>query len=158
LIAIITMLRRAVAALARPGQGEPGPLSQRIKQMNVAAFMYSTDHGKMVAYNSAGGTAGAWVANFIDYYSKATNLFKCATANRPAVSNAGNSQGSADQIWGRDYKLVAGGVDIHFEGGLGFNGWFFSDRGGDPDGSEDNKFFSKDSAVRGQRERRCFPI
>ena len=117
-----------------------------IKQMNVAAVMYNADFGRMVGYQSAGGTAGAWVANFIQYYARATNLFKCPAATHPPLSRTGNSQGSAGQVWGRDY-ILGPGANIHFEAGLGFNGWFFSDKGGDPDASEDDKFFVREVTV-----------
>jgi len=148
-IAIIAIL----AALLLPALASAKAKAQRIqclsniKQMDLAALMYSTDHGKMVRYQSVGGTAGAWVANFIEYYSKATNLFKCPTANRAPQSRTGNSQGSADQLWGRDYTLSVGGPNTHFEGGLGFNGWFFSDKGGDPTDTDDPKFFVKEASV-----------
>jgi prepilin-type N-terminal cleavage/methylation domain-containing protein/prepilin-type processing-associated H-X9-DG protein len=118
-----------------------------IKQMNVAAVMYGTDFGQMVGYSSAGGTAGAWIPNFLDYYGRATNLFKCPVATQPPVANTGNSQGSASQLWGRDFVLSSGGANIHFEAGLGYNGWFFSDKGGDPAASEDDKFFVKETSV-----------
>jgi prepilin-type N-terminal cleavage/methylation domain-containing protein len=148
-IAIIAIL----AALLLPALASAKAKAQRIKclsnikQMNVAGAMYNTDFGKMVAYDTAGGTAGGWVGNFLDYYSKATNLFKCPTANRTPQATTGNSQGSADQLWGRDFVLTMGGANIHFEGGLGFNGWFFSDKGGDPPTSDDADFFIRDSTV-----------
>src|SRR5512136_1351836 len=87
-IAIIAIL----AALLLPALASAKAKAHRIqclsniKQMNVAAVMYSSDHGKMVAYKSIGGTAGAWIPNFVEYYAKATNLFKCPTANRPPQS------------------------------------------------------------------------
>ncbi len=148
-IAIIAIL----AALLLPALATAKAKAQRIKclssikQMNVAAVMYNGDYGKMVGYNSAGGTAGAWIPNFIEYYSKATNLFKCPTASRPPQTLIGNSQGSADQLWGRDFVLYAGGPNTHFQGGLGFNGWFFSDRGGDPADSDDPDFFVREASV-----------
>jgi prepilin-type N-terminal cleavage/methylation domain-containing protein/prepilin-type processing-associated H-X9-DG protein len=148
-IAIIAIL----AALLLPALASAKAKAQRIKcisnikQMNIAGVMYNSDYGKMVGYDSIGGTAGAWVANFIEYYSRATNLFKCPTANRTPQATTGNSQGTADQLWGRDFVLTVGGANTHFEGGLGFNGWFFSDKGGDPAASDDPDFFVRESAV-----------
>lgn len=148
-IAIIAIL----AALLLPALASAKAKAQRIqclsniKQMNIAAVMYNHDYGKMVGYNSAGGTAGAWVSNFIEYYSRATNLFKCPVATKPPQSTTGNSQGTAGQLWGRDYVLSVGGANTHFEGGLGFNGWFFSDKGGDPTATDDPDFFVRESTV-----------
>ena len=59
-IAIIAIL----AALLLPALASAKAKAQRIqcisniKQMNIAGVMYSTDYGKMVGYDSAGGTAG----------------------------------------------------------------------------------------------------
>ena len=148
-IAIIAIL----AALLLPALASAKAKAQRIqcisniKQMNIAGVMYSTDYGKMVGYDSAGGTAGAWIPNFIDYYARATNLFKCPTANLPPQSPTGNSQGSAAQLWGRDFVMWAGGPNTHFQGGLGFNGWFFSDKGGDPTATDDPDFFVREASV-----------
>src|SRR5882672_7042171 len=36
------------------------------KQMTLASIMYAHDYGKMISYNSAGGSSGAWVQNFIE--------------------------------------------------------------------------------------------
>ena len=149
-IAIIAIL----AALLLPALACAKSKAQRIrclsniKQMNVAAVMYNGDYGQMVRYQSAGGTAGAWIPNFIQYYAAATNLFKCPTASKPPQSLAGNSPGTADQLWGRDYDLGAGGGGTrHFDGGVGFNGWFFSDKGGDPAPLDDPKFFAREAQV-----------
>ena len=70
-----------------------------VKQMSLAATMYSQEYGKMISYNSPGGSSGAWVQNFIEYYSKATNLFRCPVANKVSTMNGNNGQGSADQYW-----------------------------------------------------------
>ncbi len=157
-IAIIAIL----AALLLPALASAKAKAQRIqclsniKQMNIAAVMYSSDYGKMVGYQSVGGTAGAWIPNFVEYYAKATNLFKCPTASRPPQSLTGNSQGTADQLWGRDYALSFGGANTHFQGGVGFNGWFFSDKGGDPQPADDGSFFVKEASVQKSAETPLF--
>jgi len=48
----------------------------------------------------------------------------------------------------RDYALHPGsGATTHFQGGVGFNGWFFSDKGGDPPATDDAAFFVRESNV-----------
>jgi prepilin-type N-terminal cleavage/methylation domain-containing protein/prepilin-type processing-associated H-X9-DG protein len=117
-----------------------------IKQMTLAATAYSQDFGKMVSYNSPGGSSGAWVQNFIEYYSKATNLFNCPVANKASTMNGANGQGSADQYWTKPIAVINGGPDIPFYGSLGFNGWFFSDLKGDGQGEPD-KYFTKEMSM-----------
>lgn len=100
----------------------------------------------MISYNSIGGSSGAWVANFIEYYSRATNLFKCPTALKPPTMNGANGQGSADQLWLKPITVYVGGPSINFLGSLGFNGWFFSDKKGDGNGDPE-KYFAKEASV-----------
>jgi len=100
------------------------------KQMTLAAIMYAHDYGKMISYNSAGGSSGAWVQNFIEYYAKATNLFICQAARKPTTFAGANGQGSADQVWVKPIDPGTGLI-INYAGSLGFNGWFFSDKQGD---------------------------
>ena len=117
-----------------------------VKQMTLAASMYAQDFGKMINYNSAGGSSGAWVANFIEYYSRATNLFKCPVGSRPSTMAGANGQGSADQLWTKPIAPFAGGPDVNYSGSLGFNGWFFTDLKGDGQG-EPNLYFPKESSI-----------
>src|SRR5262245_5070874 len=117
-----------------------------IKQMTLAATMYSQEHGRMISYNSPGGSSGAWVQNFIEYYSKATNLYKCPVARKDPTMSGANGQGSADQYWIKPIAPVAGGPDVNYGGSLGFNGWFFSDGQGDGKG-EPEHYYAKESAV-----------
>src|ERR1041385_25974 len=72
-----------------------------IKQMLIGATMYRNDYGKMVAYTpgGGGGSSGAWVFNFLDYYAKATNLYKCPAAFKDPL-NTGSS-GNADTMWNK---------------------------------------------------------
>src|SRR5260221_10195519 len=148
IIAILAAMLLPALATAKTRALQTQCLSN-VKQMSAAALIYSTDYGKMVQYTSAGGSSGAWVANFIDYYAKATNLFKCPSAPKDPGAGAGaNGQGSADTRWQKPTVLVSGGNTIDFQGSLGFNGCFFSDRQGDEKGDSAN-YFVKD--VSGQK-------
>jgi prepilin-type processing-associated H-X9-DG protein len=100
----------------------------------------------MISYNSPGGSSGAWVQNFIEYYAKATNLFKCPVGRRDPTMNGANGQGSADQYWIKPIAPVAGGPDVNYGGSLGFNGWFFSDAKGDGN-AEPELYFSRETSV-----------
>ena len=149
-IAIIAIL----AAMLLPALGKAKAKAQQInclsnvKQMTLAAKMYEQDNEKMISYNSPGGSSGAWVANFIEYYARATNLFKCPAAKKPPViTSGGNGQGSADQYWVKPMRLTSTSTEVGYAGSLGFNGWFFSDKQGDPPASDAPKFFVKESSV-----------
>lgn len=148
IIAILAAMLLPALASAKAKAHQTRCLSN-IKQMTLASIMYGNDYGKSVAYTPAGsGSTGAWVQNFIEYYSRATNLFTCPTASRPTtVMGGGNGQGSADQIWVKPIDPTGAGLMVNYSGSLGFNGWFFSDRRGDGSGTPD-RYFQKDSSVR----------
>lgn len=116
-----------------------------VKQMTLASIMYAHDSGKMVSYNSAGGSSGAWVQNFIQYYSKATNLFICPVAKKPTTFAGANGQGSADQVWVKPID-PGSGLMINYAGSLGFNGWLFSDKRGDGQATPE-RYFTTDASV-----------
>jgi prepilin-type N-terminal cleavage/methylation domain-containing protein len=133
-----------------------------VKQMTLAALMYGTDYGKSISYQSPGGSSGAWVHNFIEYYSRATNLFTCPTATRPATMNGANGQGSADQMWVKPISPAAGAPNINYSGSLCFNGWLFSDRQGDgknlsPNGRPGPQcYFTKEASIQKASETPVF--
>jgi prepilin-type N-terminal cleavage/methylation domain-containing protein/prepilin-type processing-associated H-X9-DG protein len=60
------------------------------KQLALANIMYSGDYGLFVqpaAAQTAYGDQGEWMGSMMDYFSRATNLIVCPTANRPPPAN-----------------------------------------------------------------------
>jgi prepilin-type N-terminal cleavage/methylation domain-containing protein/prepilin-type processing-associated H-X9-DG protein len=147
IIAILAaMLLPALSAAKRKGQ--QAVCTSNLKQMVLADIMYFNDNGHGVPDQAPSGSTGSWFINFIDYYSKATNLINCPTANQPQKAQ-NNFAGNALTPWCKtDYK----GNGAAYFGGYVINGWFSVDSqspgqgAGDGNGSQ-QLYFLRDSEV-----------
>jgi prepilin-type N-terminal cleavage/methylation domain-containing protein len=124
-----------------------------VKQLCVAGTMYVGDYRMLVpdAYVDSTGTktTGGWLKHLIDYYSKGTNVLICPSCTAPLDMPGNNSNGSAQQTWGRQIGSTAATDGGYYVCSYGMNAWFFSDAGGGngDDGGDKTKYFTKESMV-----------
>lgn len=122
IIAILAaMLLPALSAAKRKGQ--QAVCTSNLKQMALADIMYFNDNGHGIPDQAPDGSTGSWFINFIDYYSKATNLLVCpTTTQQPQAVN--NFDGNAVTPWCKtDYN----GNGTPYFGSYVINGWFSVD-------------------------------
>jgi prepilin-type N-terminal cleavage/methylation domain-containing protein/prepilin-type processing-associated H-X9-DG protein len=149
-IAIIAIL----AAMLLPALAAAKSRAQNIrclsnaKQMTLAIAMYPSDYGgKFIPDLLTGGTTadtGAWILNLMDYYNKATNLFLCPTTTKPQAVAGNTVPGDVETPWAS--MLPRGSGKVYY-GSYGYNGWAFSDKLGNGQGSPEN-YFVKDIGVK----------
>jgi len=146
IIAILAaMLLPALSAAKRKGQ--QAVCTSNLRQMALADVMYFNDNGHGIPDQAPDGSTGSWFINFIDYYSKATNLLVCPTTTQPAQL-VNNFAGNAVTPWCKtDYN----GNNAPYLGSYVINGWFsvdyktFSPAG---DGKSKSQFYYlKDSQI-----------
>jgi prepilin-type N-terminal cleavage/methylation domain-containing protein len=116
------------------------------KQLTTASILYSGDYGRMMD-----DTGGSWAGNLIGYFGKAKDLLKCPATRDPLTPFAAGANGQGNAITYYQKPMTIPGVGTaDFQGGIGFNGWFFGDKGGDGAGFApgSNGYFTKESSVR----------
>ena len=131
-----------------------------VKQMALATIMYPGDYGGRYITDLDGQTqntadTGAWIVNLINYYNKATNLFLCPTTTQPNLAGPASLTAPGDVLTPWQSILpratrVVGGVTIPavaYAGSYGYNGWAFSSKDGDGNGTPAN-YFVKDTGVK----------
>jgi len=132
--------------------------ADNIRQLTHDTALYIGDNGKAMPSSPPFGSSGSWFPNLMSYASS-TNLLRCAACTKPPLvisppAAVGNSEGSADQPYGKPWILPGSSALQEVYSGIGFNGWFFSDAGGDgrnfilPNGKSGlSGYFTSDSAV-----------
>jgi len=147
IIAILAaMLLPALSAAKRKAQTIS--CVNNLRQMDLAHVMYFNDFGHGIPDQAPSGSSGSWFINFIDFYSKATNIILCPTANQSQVPQ-NNFCGNSVTPW---CKTDYAGNGAIYMGGYIANGWFSVDYqnnsvgAGDGNGSQ-QFYYLKDSTV-----------
>src|SRR5947208_1231443 len=78
IIAILAAMLLPALASAKSKANQIKCLSNT-KQLAIAGAMYVGDFGTMAPDFTPGGSSGGWIVNFLNYYSKATNMIHCPT-------------------------------------------------------------------------------
>src|SRR5881394_128912 len=102
IIAILAAMLLPALASAKAKAQQARCLSN-VKQMTTTIIMYTGDYNGFlvpdiesdVPFSTA--NTGAWIVNLINYYSKATNLFICATTTKVNPGN-GNDTCAGDVL------------------------------------------------------------
>jgi prepilin-type N-terminal cleavage/methylation domain-containing protein/prepilin-type processing-associated H-X9-DG protein len=147
IIAILAaMLLPALASAKRKAQAV-GCLNN-VKQMTLADIMYVSDFGHGIPDAAPSGSTGSWFINFLDYYSKGTNILVCPTTNQPQQP-MNNFAGDAVTPW---CKTDYAGNNAAYLGSYVINGWFSTDPtgttgAGDGSGSQ-SLYYLQESAVK----------
>jgi len=98
-----------------------------LKQLGMAHFMYVTDTGKTMPYQTAGETYDLWMKKLINYYAAVNKVRICPVAPEENPWQQKNKLldgfGLADQPW----KWIYG--TTNYQGGYALNGWFYSGNG-----------------------------
>ena len=117
------MLLPALAAAKRKAQ--EASCINNLKQMVLADILYEGDYGVGIPDAAPDGSTGSWFINFIDYYSKATNLLICPTTSQPQVAQ-NNFCGNSVTPWCKtDYKNTSAAFPNGppYFGSYIINGW-----------------------------------
>jgi prepilin-type N-terminal cleavage/methylation domain-containing protein len=133
-IAIIAIL----AAMLLPALAKAKAKAQQIKcvsnvkQLSLAAFMYYSDTGSLLAYADPSFPNGIWMATLINNYANVDGVRLCPLAvssNSPPSANYGpgnGDTGTADRSWWRPVTPPGGTTKV-FAGSYGYNGWLYYD-------------------------------
>jgi prepilin-type processing-associated H-X9-DG protein len=113
-----------------------------LRQLQIQASLYVADNGKLISYNGPSGGSASGTPYLWTYNAQATNYLNCPSAPNAPIVLGLLGQGSADQYW---LKTFTSGPAL--TGSVGFNGWFYSDNGGDG-GISSSGYFANSSAVK----------
>jgi prepilin-type N-terminal cleavage/methylation domain-containing protein/prepilin-type processing-associated H-X9-DG protein len=150
-IAIIAILAAMLLPALASAKRKANQIScvNNLKQMLLAHTMYVNDFGHSMPDQAPSGSTGSWFINFIDYYSKATNIIKCPTTSQPQQP-MNNFCGNSITPWCKTDYL---GTGTPYFGSYVMNGWFTVDYkdnskgAGDGNGSQ-QFYYLKDGAVK----------
>ena len=156
IIAVLAaMLLPALAAAKR--KANQASCMNNLKQMTTAFVMYEDDYNSGIPDSSAGGSSGAWLVNFINYYSKGTNVLRCPSCTRiydgvtPVAAGYNVNNGSADRLWHKTIDAGDGKGAQDYLCAYGMNGWFYPFVNGAPQGdgsANPTYYYQREGSVR----------
>jgi prepilin-type N-terminal cleavage/methylation domain-containing protein len=123
IIAILAaMLLPALACSKR--KGHQVVCISNLKQLNLAASMYATDMGCMLAYSSPSYKNGIWIGTLIEYYAKADAVRLCPAARDKPNPLGPDNPGDVQVAWSRTVTFL-NGTTKEFRGSYAYNGFMY---------------------------------
>jgi len=114
-----------------------------VKQLTLSTFMYASDSGFFVSYNSDVSPGNLWMGTLINYYSKVDKLRFCPSAPAKPPVPTQNTVGFCDTAW-----TWAASTPV-MQGSFALNGWLYADKASFRSDipNPENYLFKKEAAV-----------